>query len=180
MAYLAEPASGDHGRLTGGDADFPRSVTDHDWETPYPPFEAMPGFRWTRGELRRRPSVYRHSGIRDWIVDERAWRVFEDVAPGDLHLIARATVDGEPARIVQAAVILDVVDREHSIIDVYSTYEILRFPAFLESSRAEVARRVFRVPGSYVDVFVGEDLRAALDEAGIHGLNYAKVKFEEF
>jgi hypothetical protein len=72
---------------------------------------------------------------------------------------------------------LDIVDREESIIDKYSSYEILRFPAFVRSAESETDRRAFRVPGSYTDVFVGKAVKQALETAAVTGLTYTPVPF---
>ena len=178
MAFLPVLLVDEYGYLTGGEATFPVDVIEHGWEsTPYPPLSGIAEFDWEPGELGVQPGVFRHPEIRDWVCDETAWSVLSGAAGDDLHLIGAGDLDGKPLFVVQVITVLDIVDREESIIDTYPTYEILRFPAFRAGSEELVERRVFRVPGSFPDVFIGARIREELDRAGVTGFNYAPVPF---
>jgi hypothetical protein len=80
----------EYGYLFGGEESFPVDVTQHDWESPYPTFDALAKFEWAAGESGSEPNI-------------------------------------------------------------------------------------FRIPGSYTDLFLGDLLKAALDEAEIAGLGYTPV-----
>ncbi|GII56255.1 hypothetical protein Pth03_46440 [Planotetraspora thailandica] len=79
--------------------------------------------------------------------------------------------------VVQVIAMLDIVDRSSSIIRDYGSYQVVEFSAFRHSTESEVRSRVFRIPGSYTDLFVGSAVKASLDDAGIRGLGYTPVPF---
>jgi hypothetical protein len=177
MAFMAELDSGDYGALDGGQEMFPVRTVDHDWETPYPPYSGVAEFAWEPGELGDRPNVFRHTWIRDWVCDDMLWSLLCAHARADVHHIGRGRVGSVPVHVVQVTAMLDIVDPETSIIDRYPSYEILRFPTFVAEAREQVADRIFRVPGSYIDVFVGSNIRKAFDDAKMTGFTYAPVSF---
>ena len=177
MAYMIGLLVDEYGYLTDGEDVFPVDTIDHDWETPYPRYDGVAEFTWQAGELGEQPGVFRHPEIRDWVCDEQAWSVLQRTSPGDLHLIGEGRLDGRRLLVVQVVAMLDIVDREASIIDRYETYEILQFPTFVGQSRNAVAGRAFRVPGSYTDVFVGQAVKEALEAANVTGLSYTPVEF---
>ncbi|MFE9442817.1 hypothetical protein ACFYO2_28375 [Streptomyces sp. NPDC006602] len=175
MAYLVELDVDECGCLDGDESAFPLTADQHDWNTPYPRVERAVEFEWEAGEGDGRPDVFWYPQILDWVCDERAYRVLQRVAGADIHTLAEGVLDGEPVFVVQAPHVLDVVDREASLIDTYPTYEALRFPAFRRSAADALAARVFRVPGGITMVFVGERVKQALDEAGVKGITYVPV-----
>jgi hypothetical protein len=173
MAYLVELDVDEFGCLDGDESAFPVTADQHDWNTPYPRVERVVEFEWERGEGAGRPDVFWYPQILDWVCDERVRRVLTRVAGADIHTVAEGVL--EPVFVVQAPTVLDVVDREASVIDTYPKYEALRFPAFRRSAADSLASRVFRVPGGITMVFVGERVKQALDEAGVQGITYVAV-----
>jgi hypothetical protein len=79
--------------------------------------------------------------------------------------------------IVQVVAILDVVDLESSVVKDYGSYTVVEFPIFRAGAEDEVRSRVFRSAGGYTELFVGGDVKASLDGAGIVGLSYVPVPF---
>lgn len=179
MSFMAELMVDEYGYLFGGETIFPVDTIDHDWRTPYPRFDEVVEFTWQPGEVGTKPSFFRHPEIRDWVCDKTAWTAISDIAAKDLHLIGQGDLGGERLFIVQVVSILDVIDRAASIIDKLPSYEVLRFPSFLNRAKVEVARRVFRVPGSYTDLFMGVEVKRELDAAKISGLRYVPVPFAQ-
>jgi hypothetical protein len=173
MAFMTELLVDDYGFLFGGEEVFPVDVTEHDWRTPYPRFDATASFEREAGTLGSRPDVFRHPEIRDWVCDEAAWSVLSSVAPSDVRLTGQGRLGTTRMYAVQVVAILDVVDLESSEIDDYGSYQVVRFPAFHRS--ASVSQRVFRIPGSYTDLFVGSAVKGSLDDEGITGLGYTPV-----
>jgi hypothetical protein len=179
MAYLVELDVDEFGCLDGDESVFPVTADQHDWSTPYLTVDRVVEFEWERGEGGGRPDVFWYPPVLDWVCNERAYRVLTRVAGSDIHTIAEGVLDGERVFVVQAPNVLDVVDREASIIDIYPTYEALRFPAFRRSAADALASRAFRVPGGITMVFVGEQVKQALDEAGVKGMNYVAVDWSD-
>ncbi|MFD4138811.1 hypothetical protein [Streptomyces sp. NPDC058572] len=176
MAFLAELDVDLYGCLDGDDAGFPVPSFEHDWSTPYPAAGVTVPFTWEPGEGKHRPDVYWYPRMRDWVCNRLAFDVLTRCAGPDIRTLAHGVLGDEPLFVVQVtAVIDDVVDREASLIDTYETYEALRFPAFRRSMADAVASRVFRVPGSVSDVFVGEHVRQALTDAGVTGLRFVRA-----
>lgn len=179
MAYLVERDVDEYGCVDGDETLFPVGITEHDWTTPYPPVDRIIAFDWEPGEGSTKPDVFWYPQMDDWVCNERAYEVLTATAGGDIHTIARGTVDGDPVFLVQVKSILDVVDRERSIIERYPSYEILRFPAFKREAAEMVSSRVFRVPGSLTMRFVGEQVKAALEAAEIKGLRFVAVDWDD-
>jgi hypothetical protein len=175
MAFMTELSVDQYGFLFGGEDAFPVDVTEHDWETPYPTFEKPARCAWEAGELGVEPSVFRHPEIRDWICDDAAWPVLRKVAPSDVRLLGRAYLGEKELFVVQVVAMLDVVDVDASVIADYGSYRVIEFPAFTEGSDDETRSRIFRIPGSYTDVFVGDLVKSSLDEAQVRGLGYTPV-----
>lgn len=179
MAYLAELDMDEYGCLDGEEEVFPVASVEHDWDTPYPPLDRVVQFVWEPGEAKRKPDVFWYPHMRDWVCSERAYEVLKRCAGSDVHTIARGELDGKPVFVVQAPQVLDVVDRNASVIDVYPSYEVLRFPAFRRSMADAVSSRIFRVPGGITMVFVGDLLKHELEKAGIEGLRFVPVDWAE-
>jgi hypothetical protein len=179
VASMVQLMVDEYGYLVGGEDLFPVDTTDHDWDWPYPPYNGDAKFSWRRGELATHPSFFRHPEIRDWVCDETAISILLDEAPHDIHVIGHGSLDGKKLTVVQATTILDIVDRESSIVDKYPSYEVLRFPVFRRGSKEVIESRVFRVPGSYIDVFMGKHIQSALEDAGLTGLRFAPVDFAD-
>lgn len=175
MAYLVELDVDEYGTLSGGEGLFPVDVIDHDWNTPYPPFQQVIPFEWDRGDGAGRPNVFWHPEIRDWVCDTSSYELLGRLAPGDVHTIAHGRLGSQELHVVQAVAVLDVVDREASLIDRQATYEILQFPAFFHSVADEISTRVFRVPGMHTAVFVGEAVKRALESSGTAGIRFVAV-----
>lgn len=177
MAYMAELLVNEYGYLFGGEEAFPIDVTDHDWESPYPKFGTPARFEWEAGELGIEPSIFRHPEIRDWVCDDAAWFVLSKVAPLDVRLLGKGHLGEKELHIVQVVTMLDVVNVDASVVADYGSYRAIEFPAFRDDRNGETRSRIFRIPGSYTDIFLGELLKSSLDEAGIAGLRYSPVPF---
>lgn len=154
-AYLVEPDVDEFGCLDGDESAFPVAASDHDWNTPYPAVNQTVTFTWEPGEAHIKPDVFWYPQMLDWVCGELAYRVLKDCAASDLNVIASGVLDNDPVCVVQAPNVLDVVAKEASVIHTYETYEALRFPAFRRDREADVASRVFRVPGGITMVFMG-------------------------
>ncbi|MEU6484265.1 hypothetical protein [Streptomyces sp. NPDC046887] len=174
-AYLVELDVDEFGCLDGDESLFPKAASDHDWNTPYPSTGQTVPFTWESGEGAVRPDVFWYPQMLDWVCNERAYRALAGCSASDLNVISTGVLDGEPVYVVQASSVLDVVVREASVIDIYETYDALRFPAFRRDMHEALASRVFRVPGGITMVFVGGAVKEALDEAGVKGFRYVKV-----
>lgn len=180
MAYLVELDVDDFGSLDGPEDSFPVSVVDHNWlGVPYPAVASVVSFEWEPGETADTPDVFWYPQMRDWVCSKRAYDVLAGAASPDLHLIAEGRLDESPVFVVQVVSVLDVVDRESSIIDRYPSYEILQFPTFFRSASATVASRVFRVRGSATMIFMGETVKQAIDNAGIKGFRFTPIDWSE-
>lgn len=180
MAYLVELDVDNFGSLDGSEGSFPVSVVDHNWlGVPYPAVASAVSFEWEPGEVAEAPDVFWYPQMRDWICSKRAYDLLAGMASSDLHLIAEGRLGENPVSVVQVLTVLDVVDRENSIIDRYPSYEILRFPTFFRSASAAVASRIFRVPGSAAMIFMGEIVKQAIDTAGIKGFRFTSVDWSE-
>ncbi|HEV2236998.1 MAG TPA: hypothetical protein VGR57_10100 [Ktedonobacterales bacterium] len=182
MAYLIRKDVNAYGSVDAPEDPVPiRVVVDHDWlHVPFPALASIVTFEWEPGEAGEKPDVFWYPKMWDWVCAQKAYDVLMGAAAADLHLIAEGRLDGEPVFLVQVVTVLnDVVDREHSIIERYPTYEVLQFPAFFRSAAPTVASRIFRVPGSHFKVFMGETVKQALDTAGIKGFLYVPVDWSE-
>ena len=162
--------------VLGGEDLLPIEPTEHDWLTPYPPFGTRLPLRWEKGQRRSRPNFYWYPSLWHWVCDLSAFELLRSVVPKDIHVIAQADVDGEPAWVVQVVNRLDgVVDRAASLIDRYSTYEIMQWPSFYRSAAERVSDKLFGLPEMTFDVFLGERVKAAFEAAGLTGLRYVTV-----
>lgn len=190
MAYLVEKDVNKFGSVDASEDPFPvRLVVDHNWlGVPYPPLASVVSFEWEPGEAdewepgeaAEKPDVLWYPNMLDWVLSKKAYDVLTGVAASDLHLIAEGRLDGDPVFLIQVVGVLDdVVDREHSLIDRYPTYEMLRFPAFFRSAVPTVASRIFRVPGSVSMIFMGETVKQAIEHAGLKGLKFIPVDWSE-
>ncbi|MFF0152077.1 hypothetical protein [Micromonospora sp. NPDC005203] len=177
MAFMTELMVNEYGYLLGGERSFPVDVVEHDWLKPYPQFEATVSFRWEAGDLLRRPNIFRHPEIRDWVCDDAAYSVLSGLAPHDLRVIGRGWLGDTPMHIVQVVSMLDIVDLDSSVIQDYGSYQVVDFPAFRRSADLDIGSRIFRVPGSYTGLFIGDTIRDSLDGAKISGLGYVPVPF---
>jgi hypothetical protein len=175
MAFMAELLVDEYGYLFGGEESFPVDVTQHDWESPYPTFDAFAKFEWAAGESGSEPNIFRHPEIRDWVCDGAAWSVLSDGAPSDVRLLGKGYLGEKELHVVQVVAMLDIVDVDASVVADYGSYRVIEFPAFLAGHGDEIRSRIFRIPGSYTDLFLGDLLKAALDEAEIVGLGYTPV-----
>jgi hypothetical protein len=134
--------------------------------------DAVLNLTWERGRNRQRPNFFWHPNLDHWVCDEPAFEVLTNTVARDIHVIAQARVDGRPAWAVQ------VVNRMAGIVDERtSLFErgIMRWPSFRLSAAERMADRLFGVPELYLDVFMGSDVRAALDAADLTGLTYVAV-----
>ncbi len=179
MAYLVELEVDDYGALDGPEESFPVNVVDHNWlGVPYPAVPAVVRFEWEPGDAGVAPDVFWYPQMRDWVCTEKAYETLTAASP-DLHLVANGRLGEDPLFLVQILTVLDVVDRENSIIDRFPSYEILRFPAFSRSSRSLVENRIFRVPGSATMIFMGERVKQAVEGAGVKGLGFVPVEWSD-
>jgi hypothetical protein len=175
MAFMAELLVDEYGFLFGGEEAFPVDVTEHDWESPYPKFDASARFEWEAGELGAEPNIFRHPEIRDWVCDGVAWSVLSRVAPLDVRLLGQGYLGVKELHVVQVVTMLDVVDVDASVVADYGSYRVIEFPSFRDGCDDEIRSRIFRIPGSYTDIFLGDLLKSELDDAGIVGLGYSSV-----
>lgn len=182
MAYLVEMDVDEYGSVDAPEDPVPIDVVrDHDWlGVPFPALASVVSFEWEPGEAAEKPDVFWYPHMLDWVCSQRAYDVLMGSAASDLHLIAEGRLDGDPVFLVQVVTVLDdVVDREHSIIERYPTYELLQFPAFFRSAAPTVAGRIFKIPGNRFEIFMGETVKQALDTAGIKGFIYVPVDWSE-
>lgn len=181
MAYLVEKDVDEFGSVDAPEDPVPIEVVrDHDWlGVPFPAITSVVSFEWEPGEASEKPDVFWYPHMPDWVCSQRAYDVLMGVAASDLHLIAEGRLDGDPVFLVQVVSVLDVVDREHSIIDRYPGYEILQFPTFFRSAAPTVASRIFRVPGSVSMKFMGETVKQAIENAGLKGLRFIPIDWSE-
>ncbi len=181
MAYLVEKDVNTFGSVDAPEDPFPIDVVmDHNWlGVAYPALASVVSFEWEPGETAEKPDVFWYPHMLDWVCSKRAYDVLTGVAASDLHPIAEGRLDGDPVFLVQVVSVLDVVDREHSIIDRYPSYEVLQFPTFFRSAAAMVASRIFRVPGSVSMICMGETVKQAIEHAGLKGLNFIPVDWSE-
>ncbi|GIF24002.1 hypothetical protein Ate02nite_67320 [Paractinoplanes tereljensis] len=175
MAFMARLLVDEYGFLFGGEEGFPVDVTEHDWESPYPTFVVPARFEWEAGGLGAEPNIFRHPEIRDWVCDDVAWSVLSKVAPSDPRLLGKGYLGEKELHIVQVVTMLDVVDVAASVVADYGSYRVIEFPAFRDGCDDEMRSRIFRIPGLYTDIFLGDLLKSSLDEAGIVGLGYSPV-----
>ncbi len=183
MAYLVEKDVNTFGSVDAPEDPFPmETVIEHNWlGVPYPALASVVSFEWEPGEAGEKPDVFWYPHMqRDWVCSKRAYEVLTGVAASDLHLIAEGRLDGDPVYLIQVVSVLDdVVDREHSVIDTYPTYEILRFPAFFRSAAPRIASRIFRVPGSVSMICMGEMVKQAIEHADLKGLKFSPVDWSD-
>jgi hypothetical protein len=180
MTYIVELDVDEFGSVDGPEDLFPINAADHDWRgVPYPPVASVVPFEWEPGETADAPDVIWYPQMWDWVCTRHAFDVLTGAAPGDLHLIAEGRLDESPVFVVQVLNILDVVDRERSVIDKYPSYEVLQFPSLFRSASTLVANRIFRVPGSVSMILMGETVKRAFDEAGLKGLQFTPVDWSD-
>lgn len=180
MAYVVELDVDRYGSLDGPVDGFPVDVIDHDWMgVPYPQVSEVVSFEWESRETAEQPDVFWSPQMRDWVCARTAFDVLAATAPADLHRIAEGRLDGAPVFVVQVLNVLDVVDRENSIIERYPSYEVLQFPSLYRSASSQVAGRIFRVPGSVTMILMGEDVKQAADTAGLKGFKFTPVEWSE-
>ncbi|GAA2394363.1 hypothetical protein Cme02nite_08840 [Catellatospora methionotrophica] len=181
MAYITRLDVDAYGSLDAPDDVWPRDVTQHNWMSGdrYPQIEGTIPFSWEPGDKRQTPDAFWYPQMRDWVLSGSAYQAMTGVASQDLHLIARGALDGNPLYLVQAPTVLDVIDRERSIIDRYPTYEILRFPVLPRSAAPLVAERIFRVPGSATIIVIGEAVRQAIEDSASTGFNFVPVEWSD-
>ncbi|MEV0272772.1 hypothetical protein AB0H43_28665 [Hamadaea sp. NPDC050747] len=176
MVFLVELDVDEYGMLFGGTDALPLDSVEHDWNMPYPQVGAELTFEWEEGDAGRVPNVFSHGELLDWVCDDRSLLLLEQIGKADLRDYATGTFRSNRLTAVQVTTVLeDLVDREKSIIDKFPTYEIMRFPAFRRAAADRLRNRIFRIPEMYPDVFLGEDVRIAIEAAGITGLRFAAV-----
>ena len=96
-------------------------------------------------------------------------------APSDVRLLGKGCLGEKELYVVQVVAMLDIVDIDASVVADYGSYQVIEFPAFQAGHGDEIRSRIFRIPGSYTDLFLGDLLKSALDEAEIVGLRYTPV-----
>jgi hypothetical protein len=169
-AYFVELDVDEWGFLDGGDDLLTDDIPD--WTVPFPAMDAILDLMWTPGRNRQRPNVYWHPNLEHWVCDERAFEVLTKTVAHDIHVIARASVDGRPAWAVQVVTrMVGIVDESTSLFE----RGMMRWPSFRLGAAERMADRLFAVPELYLDVFMGSAVRAALDTADLMGLTYVAV-----
>lgn len=130
---------------------------------------------WEQGDSGARPNIFYYPYMDNFVCDMQTYEMLL-ASPGDVHTIATGTLENENLFLIQVSkVVDDIVDLQASVVQSYLSYEVLAFPAFRASKRHAVSRRVFRVPENLSLIFVGEELKQSLDEAGIRGFRYLPV-----
>ena len=172
QAFLVELDVDSYGDVSVEREDFPAEVVLFDWRTPYPEFSHPIEFSWEPGESGERPNVFWYPMMFAWVCDTGVKDLLFSLAPQDVRLLADGQVDGEPVHLLQVVGVQDVVDRENSI---YTDYGTLGFPSFFRSQGPRLSGRLFRVPESVVDVFVGGGIKEALEAHGCAGLRFVPV-----
>jgi hypothetical protein len=84
--------------------------------------------------------VYWYPPLRHWVCNKRAYRALKLSVRRDIHVIARAEVDGRPARVVQ------VVTRLEGVVDLAASRvegDIVQWPTFFRSTYERIADRLF-------------------------------------
>ena len=179
MVFLVELDVDEFGSLDGPVELFPVPATDHEWAgVPYPVVSQHVPFTWEPGDAGVAPDAFWYPQLFAWVCSKRLYDLLLDIAAADIHLIAEGDLDDEPLFVAQVLSVLDVVDRENSIIKKYPTYEKLQFPAFARQDAAMLASRVFRVPGSLM-TFMGERVKVAVEAAGLRGFTFTEVNWSD-
>jgi hypothetical protein len=164
------------GDVDGDEGVLPVDTADHDWRRPCPSIDSVLSLRWQSGTERRRPNLYWYPQLYHWVCDARAFDVLNSTVPDDIHVIARADVDGEAAWVIQVVTQLEgIVDPATSLVDQYAGYEIMQWPSFRLSAADRMSDRLFCVPEIYLDVFMGDAVKVAFDTAGLLGLTSVTV-----
>jgi hypothetical protein len=137
-------------------------------------------FSWDPAPLGRKPNVFRHNLLRDFVCDSRAFRVLNDVAKNDIHVIGWGDLEGDDMVAVQVTSILDVIDEERSILSEYSWARI-SFPHISNEVDALTNNRIFRLPNRELSLLVlaGESAKSAIENAGITGWRYERAWVDE-
>jgi hypothetical protein len=180
VAYVVELAVNPYGYLYGGDEFLPVDTSQHHWDEPYPVVPERLTFAWDPGESGRKPNIFRHNWLRDFVCDPQAYRLLDEIAGEDLRVIAHGDLDGEEMTVVQAITVLDVLDEQRSLPSEYS-WARFSYPHVREDGAALVDRRVFRLP--YPDfsllVLAGGAAKAAIESAGLSGMSFTPARVDE-
>lgn len=179
MIYIVELEVDEFGRLEGGEELLSMDGIP-DWSLPHPAVPALLPFEWKEGEARTKPNAFWYPQLYDWACDEPAYDLLRRLAPADLHTVARGRLSSQDLFVVQAiGTAQNAVDRDASIVDKYSTYEIMRFPAFYRKKDEELSERVFRIPEMYPEVFMGATIKDELEAANIKGFRFVSVDWAD-
>jgi hypothetical protein len=100
---------------------------------------------WEAGATGRRPNIFRHNVLRDFVCDETALHVLGGISGADLRVVARLDLGGLPLTAVCADSVLDVVDVSRSIPSDYSWAQV-GFPHIRQELWDELGSRIFHLP----------------------------------
>ncbi|MEU6090395.1 hypothetical protein ABZ865_27035 [Streptomyces sp. NPDC047085] len=176
IPYVTEADVDAYGFLYGGEESLSVDLTSHRWSDPYPPVRKALEFSWEAGELGRKPNIFKHNLLRDVVCDELALNALRSIAGRDVHVYARASLDGEELSVVQATTVLDIVDETRSIPSPYSWARV-SFPHISREKGERVRRRVFRVanPELSLLVLIGDQVKAEIEAQQVRGWSFERA-----
>jgi hypothetical protein len=181
MTYLVNLDVDNYGYLTGSDEYVSAlDVATHNWLEPYPQIDHELRFGWVPGEGNVKPDAYRHNLLRDFACSARALKVLNELASGDLRLIASGRLGDDALSVIQAVSVLDVVESDKSLYG-NNSWGGMEFPHIPEAADKLITRRIFRVPdvGMSLSVFVGDEVRQTLIDQGIQGFLFIEARVEQ-
>jgi hypothetical protein len=145
VAYVVEAGVNSYGVLVGGDDFLPLPTASYQWREPYPAIPEPIQVSWLPGGLPVKANMLAHNVLQDFAVDDLALQVLTSSVDSDLWVFARLVMDDMHFYVIQATVILDVVDVRKSIASEYD-WQDFAFPHIPESCDSVTNSQFFRVP----------------------------------
>ncbi|MBE1875861.1 hypothetical protein [Myceligenerans pegani] len=167
----------EYGVVYAEQSEFPGPPAwEHDWSTPYPPFDHPVPLDHDPGEAGGLPDFARCPQVWHYACSARAVALLEQVCPRDINVFGHGIVGDVELSFVQVVGVAPRIDRERSVIDRFPTYELVQWPAFHEDDLRALGDRLFTLPGpQFAEVFAGQAVRDALVEAGLTGLRFVRT-----
>lgn len=181
MAYVVETDVDRFGYLHGGtNSSLALTTAEHSWTTPFPVITGELELVWEPGNVHRRPNVFHHNLLRDFACDLPTYDFLNKLVRGGLHLVAKARCGDVELVVVQVTKIFDVVDVERSNPYKYAPGGV-SFPHIPAEREGSIRGSFFRAPnpGLSLTVLVADDVRKAIEEAGITGWLFERASLPE-
>jgi hypothetical protein len=109
------------------------------------------------------------------VFSERAWRILEPLIETSVEALPLACAGG-PFVAINVTDVADCLDPGRAEIKRFSTGEVMDVKSYAFKEGCLGARNIFKIPEALLnDVFVSENFKRAVEDAGLEGLIFRQV-----